>query len=177
MVSAVPAGLRMRPIIVQFCFLAVLMLAACERQPVEKHVKTADRLREMGKYEEAALEYDAALKIEPDNIRVHYKLANMYRESLNDKDKAIYHFQQVVRLDPKYAKAWEKMAQLYEKKHDQASVIHTLEQAMKADAFHDKPEKKKEMEDWLAELKAEADQPQPQDVSLPEPSLEQLPGD
>lgn len=159
-----------------FVLSCMAMLAACGT-PTEKHMKKADRLREMGRFPEAVKEFEAAIETDPDNISAHYKLASLYRESLNDKDKAIEHLQRVVELDPQYAKAWEKMAVLYDKKHDQTAVIRTLENSLKANAFHDKPEKKIEVEEWLAELKMASEEPLDGNITTSRPSLRDLPGD
>lgn len=159
-----------------FVLGCMVILAACGT-PTEKHMKNADRLREMGRFAEAVKELEAAIETDPDNISAHYKLASLYRESLNDKDKAIEHLQRVVELDPQYAKAWEKMAILYDKKHDQAAVVRTLENSLKANAFHDKPEKKIEVEEWLAELKMASEEPLDGNITTSRPSLQDLPGD
>ena len=61
----------------------------------------------------AAIEqYRQVLKIRADYPIVHYKLAESHRAH-GEKDRAIYHFEQAVRLKPVFTEAWLALGNLY----------------------------------------------------------------
>jgi tetratricopeptide (TPR) repeat protein len=55
---------------------------------------------ENGHYDEAVDEYEKALKLNPNLSQVHYNLGIIYSDYFNDPQKAVYHYQQYLRLEP-----------------------------------------------------------------------------
>ncbi|HXA10293.1 MAG TPA: LysM peptidoglycan-binding domain-containing protein [Chthoniobacterales bacterium] len=62
--------------------------------------KDADAKRAEGNYVEAINLYEAALDGRPDSADVHYKLALIYDDKLNDPLNALHHFKRFLALEP-----------------------------------------------------------------------------
>lgn len=154
-----------------------VFLSGCDSRSTARHMRSADRLAEMGRFEEAVSEYKAALELNPQNAEAHFKLASIYREHLRQRERAIEHFRKVVALEPDRAQAWISLADLHEKRHDIRGAIRTLEESLETRAFEAAPDTKAQMEQWLRVLKASLDEPIPLDFATTQPSLEALPGD
>ena len=59
----------------------------------------------MGRFEEAALHYKEALRLEPNLAEAHNNLGNVLSEQAK-VDEAIEHLEQAVRLQPDFARAY-----------------------------------------------------------------------
>ena len=102
-----------RPTTIQnftICFLAVLLLASCERMVTSRNtqrVKEADWKAAQGDYLWAINLYESALDGTPQSAEVHYKLALLYDDKLNDPLHALHHFKRYLVLNPEGAHATE----------------------------------------------------------------------
>jgi len=52
------------------------------------------------RYDEAVVEYQEVLKISPNDADAHYNLALIYDDHLNEKRKAIQHYEEYLKLEP-----------------------------------------------------------------------------
>ena len=66
------------------------------------HLNLGIVLFNLGKIEDAIDEYSNALTLEPSYIDAHFNIAAAYLLIAAEKDKAIYHFNQVLSLNPDY---------------------------------------------------------------------------
>lgn len=88
-----------------------LALAACERAVQLKPGDTDARynfalaLRDASYYQDAANELREVVTDDPDNVRAHLTLANLYSQRLNDVYLARRHYTRVLELDPKHSQA------------------------------------------------------------------------
>ena len=89
---------------------------------VDTYLKLGNVYLNSGKVDDAFKEYENALKIQPDNPRVHYVMGNVYQER-GEIDKAEKAYKKAVDLSPRYLKALEGLAQVYEKKGEKDKRI------------------------------------------------------
>src|SRR3982074_682312 len=85
------------------CFLAVALLASCERMVTSRNtrlVKEADWKAAQGDYLWAINLYEAALDGTPQSAEVHFKLALLYDDKMNDPLHALHHFKRYLVLNP-----------------------------------------------------------------------------
>src|SRR5437660_9586430 len=85
------------------CILAVALLANCERMVTSRNaqrVKEADWKASQGDYLWAVNLYESALDGTPQSADVHYKLALLYDDKLNDPLHALHHFKRYLVLNP-----------------------------------------------------------------------------
>jgi len=68
----------------------------------EMNLNLGIALFNLGKIQEAIDEYSNALTLNPSYIDAHFNIATAYLLIPSEKDKAIYHFNQVLRLNPDY---------------------------------------------------------------------------
>lgn len=81
------------------CVLALLAVAGCKTE-VAKRKAAGNMLFNQGKYAEALVEYQAAVKAAPSDAPAHVLLGNAQLE-LGDYDAARASYQEALRLDPK----------------------------------------------------------------------------
>ncbi len=67
---------------------------------LSQHYYQAFELDYNERYHEAAMEYEEVLKINPNDADAHYNLALIYDDHLNEKRKAIQHYQEYLDLKP-----------------------------------------------------------------------------
>jgi len=82
---------------------ALLMMAGCDRMITPRNVqitKDADRKVSQGDYLRAINLYEAALDDTPRCAEIHYKLALLYDDKLNDPLSALHHFKRYLTLSP-----------------------------------------------------------------------------
>jgi len=81
-----------------------ILKEAISRNPgsPELHLNMGIAFFNLGKIEEAIDEYHKALALDPAHIDAHFNIAAAYLLLPAKKDKAIYHFNQVLRLNPDY---------------------------------------------------------------------------
>lgn len=92
------------------CLLVAVSLTACERMVASRHsrlVKEADWKAAQGDYLWAINLYEAALDGTPQSADVHFKLALLYDDKLNDPLHALHHFKRYLVLNPEGAHAVE----------------------------------------------------------------------
>ena len=94
------------------------------------HMQRGDTYFAKEKYQEAVIELTNALKLDPKDARVHYKLALAYLKQgdLQHLQKAFHALEQSVALDPSLTDAQLKLGQLYllANKFDEAQGKATL---------------------------------------------------
>ncbi len=86
-----------------FCFVVVWSFASCERMVTSRNtqrVKEADWKAAQGDYLWAVNLYESALDGTPQSADVHYKLALLYDDKLNDPLHALHHFKRYLVLNP-----------------------------------------------------------------------------
>jgi len=85
------------------CFVIFPLLSACDRMVTSWNaqlVKEADWKAAQGDYLWAINLYEAALDGTPQSAEVHYKLALVYDDKLNDPLHALHHFKRYLVLNP-----------------------------------------------------------------------------
>jgi tetratricopeptide (TPR) repeat protein len=99
----------------RLCFFAgslaaLLLLAGCERMVTSRHARTikeADWKAAQGDYLWAINLYESALDGTPQSADVHFKLALIYDDKLNDSLNALHHFKRYLALNPDGSHATE----------------------------------------------------------------------
>ena len=89
------------------CFL---MFVSCDRMMTPRNaqlVKDADAKSSQGDYLGAISLYEAALDGTTRTVEIHYKLALLYDDKLNDPLNALHHFKRYLMLNPSGARAGE----------------------------------------------------------------------
>ena len=93
-----------------FWLLIVSSLSSCDRMVTSRsaqRVKEADWKAAQGDYLWAINLYESALDGTPQSAEVHYKLALLYDDKLNDPLHALHHFKRYLILNPEGAHAVE----------------------------------------------------------------------
>jgi LysM repeat protein len=88
---------------IQLLLLAVCGLAGCDRVGNSRYaqlMQDADTKSVQGDFERAVNLYEAALDDSPRGAEVHYKLALLYDDKLNDPVSALHHFKRYLALTP-----------------------------------------------------------------------------
>jgi LysM repeat protein len=83
--------------------LFVCALAGCDRIENSRYaqlIQDADNKSAQGDFERAVNLYEAALDDSPRGAEVHYKLALLYDDKLNDPVSALHHFKRYLALSP-----------------------------------------------------------------------------
>src|SRR6266702_2632588 len=91
-------------------FLIACSLTGCDRMVTSRNsrlVKEADWKAAQGDYLWAINLYEAALDGTPQSAEVHFKLALLYDDKLNDPLHALHHFKRYLVLNPEGAHAVE----------------------------------------------------------------------
>jgi LysM repeat protein len=81
--------------------LLVFLLAGCDRMMTPRHaqlVKDADKKSAQGDFLRAINLYEAALDDSPRCAEIHYKLALLYDDKMNDPLNALHHFKRYLTL-------------------------------------------------------------------------------
>src|SRR5436853_6506234 len=85
------------------CILLTSLVASCDRMVTSRHtqmIKEADWKAAQGDYLWAINLYEAALDGTPQSAEVHFKLALLYDDKLNDPLHALHHFKRYLLLNP-----------------------------------------------------------------------------
>jgi len=88
---------------VQLSVLVLLCLTACDRLGASRSaqlIQDADTKSAQGDFARAINLYEAALDDSPRCAEVHYKLALLYDDKLNDPVSALHHFRRYLALSP-----------------------------------------------------------------------------
>jgi tetratricopeptide (TPR) repeat protein len=87
-----------------FCFLTILVaLSGCDRMITPRNaqiIKDADTKASQGDFLRAINLYEAALDDSPKCADIHYKLALLYDDKMNDPLNALHHFKRFLTLSP-----------------------------------------------------------------------------
>src|SRR5437763_19036 len=86
-----------------FCLVVAWAFASCDRMVTSRNaqrVKEADWKAAQGDYLWAVNLYESALDGTPQSADVHYKLALVYDDKLNDPLHALHHFKRYLLLNP-----------------------------------------------------------------------------
>ncbi len=70
------------------------------KETAEMHYNMAVFFTENKQFTQAEREYLRALDFDPNNLKVHYNLGYLYAEELEKHDKAIYHLEKYLQIDP-----------------------------------------------------------------------------
>ncbi|MGI8955515.1 MAG: LysM peptidoglycan-binding domain-containing protein [Chthoniobacterales bacterium] len=108
------------------CLLSLGMLASCNRMIIPRQVqlgKDADAKTAEGSYAEAINLYEAALDGTPGSADVHYKLALIYDDKMNDPLNALHHFKRFLALEPTGKRAQEVKGFM---KRDELTLLTSL---------------------------------------------------
>jgi len=100
--------------------------AGCDRLTSSRYtqlMQDADAKSEQGDFERAINLYEAALDDSPRCAEVHYKLALLYDDKLNDPVSALHHFRRCLALSPNGSHANDVKNSI---KHDEVAVLTTL---------------------------------------------------
>ena len=91
-------------------FSILVLLSACDRMVTSRNtrlVKEADWKAAQGDYLWAINLYEAALDGTPQSAEVHFKLALLYDDKMNDPLHALHHFKRYLVLNPEGSHAAE----------------------------------------------------------------------
>lgn len=143
------------PLLLSF---AALIWTACGPTP-QRHYDKAKDLADADRFEEAVVEYEAALEIDPDFAKAHYRLSRLLSKEMDDYEGAIEHMRRVVEIDPRDGKAWKKLSRLHENGNDFDGAIRALENGLAANAFADDPDEEEDLRFRVEELKTEGAKP------------------
>jgi tetratricopeptide (TPR) repeat protein len=108
--------------------LLILGLTACDRMGASRHaqlIQDADTKSAQGDFARAINLYEAALDDSESNRNadVHYKLALLYDDKLNDPVSALHHFRRYLALTPTGAHAGDVKNSI---KHDEIAALTVL---------------------------------------------------
>ena len=106
--------------------LFVCGLAGCDRvgnSRYEQLMQDADNKSAQGDFERAVNLYEAALDDSPRGAEVHYKLALLYDDKLNDSVSALHHFKRYLALNPNGPHAKDVKDSI---KRDEIAALTTL---------------------------------------------------
>ncbi len=106
--------------------LFVLGLTGCDRIGASRHaqlIQDADTKSAQGDFARAINLYEAALDDSPRCAEVHYKLALLYDDKLNDSVSALHHFRRYLALTPTGAHATDVKNSI---KHDEIAALTVL---------------------------------------------------
>jgi tetratricopeptide (TPR) repeat protein len=112
-----------------FIWLAVIFIfgmSGCDRMTASRSaqlVQDADTKSVQGDFARAINLYEAALDDSPRCAEVHYKLALLYDDKLNDPVSALHHFRRYLALNPTGAHAADVKNSI---KHDEIAALTVL---------------------------------------------------
>ena len=73
---------------------------ALVKETAEMHYNMGVFFTNNKEFERAEKEYIRALDFDPNNLKVHYNLGYLYAEDLNKQDKAVFHLEKYLQIDP-----------------------------------------------------------------------------
>ncbi|GAB4418892.1 MAG: hypothetical protein OHK0039_30810 [Bacteroidia bacterium] len=112
------------------CLLAVaLPLSLRAQSPGTKAFNQAEALRKQNKFQEALLQYDEAIRLEPTNHKYYFQRGKC-EASLQRPDMAIASFKTAVDYQPDFTPAYSMLAKTYKEQDDNDQAIYYYEQAV-----------------------------------------------
>jgi len=124
--SIFPLSGTTREVCIWLWILFVLGLAGCDYMGASRGarlVQDADTKSAQGDFARAINLYEAALDDSPRCAEVHYKLALLYDDKLNDPVSALHHFRRYLALSPAGAHAADVKNSI---KHDEIAALTVL---------------------------------------------------
>ncbi len=124
--SIFPLSGTTREVCIWLSILFVLGLAGCDYMGASRGarlVQDADTKSAQGDFARAINLYEAALDDSPRCAEVHYKLALLYDDKLNDPVSALHHFRRYLALSPAGAHAADVKNSI---KHDEIAALTVL---------------------------------------------------
>jgi LysM repeat protein len=106
--------------------LFIYALAGCDRIGNSRYgqlIQDADSKSAQGDFERAVNLYEAALDDSPRGAEIHYKLALIYDDKLNDPVSALHHFKRYLALSPNGSHAKDVKDSI---KRDEIAALTTL---------------------------------------------------
>jgi tetratricopeptide (TPR) repeat protein len=85
-----------------------------------------------GDYDRAIVDYDEAIRLDPNNARAYSNRGNAYADK-GDYDRAIADYDEAIRLDPKFARAYSNRGNAYDGKGDYDRAIADYDEAIRLD--------------------------------------------
>jgi tetratricopeptide (TPR) repeat protein len=131
------------PLFLLFLVLNTLLFNGCTKKPLVATKKTVDYFNEgeqffaAGKYEEAIVNYNKAIELDPQYAVAYYNRGNAYHK-LGQDVEAIVNYNKAIELNPKDAAAYYNRGVAYailSEGADQANAKELLKKA-KADIDH-----------------------------------------
>ena len=124
--SIFPLSGTAREVCIRLSILFVLGLTGCDYVGASRRgqlVQDADTKSAQGDFARAINLYEAALDDSPRCAEVHYKLALLYDDKLNDPVSALHHFRRYLALSPAGAHAADVKNSI---KHDEIAALTVL---------------------------------------------------
>src|SRR6266545_5452129 len=124
--SIFPLSGTTREVCIWLWVLFVLALTGCDRMGASRNaqlIQDADTKSAQGDFARAVNLYEAALDDSPRCSEVHYKLALLYDDKLNDPLSALHHFRRYLALTPTGARATDVKNSI---KHDEIAALTVL---------------------------------------------------
>ena len=124
--SIFPLSGTAREVCIRLSILFVLGLAGCDYMGASRRVQLvqdADTKSAQGDFTRAINLYEAALDDSPRCAEVHYKLALLYDDKLNDPVSALHHFRRCLALSPAGTHAADVKNSI---KHDEIAALTVL---------------------------------------------------
>jgi len=85
--------------------------------------------RNLAQYKRALYVLEKLYDMDPENPSYLVDIGEIYLHGYNDTDKAIFHFKEAIKLNPKDARAYSELGRAYEKKGDYESAITVYRKA------------------------------------------------
>ncbi|MBI4537310.1 MAG: tetratricopeptide repeat protein [candidate division NC10 bacterium] len=147
-------ALQINPNLAESHRMLAEMLASSPRRPydltIQAYLKTAelapdwaevwvglgDAYQAKGRFDEAVLNYQKALALEPNNARVHYGMGKIYYNEKQLYHEAVAEYQRAIALDPGLLEAHLSLADLYGEKGLYQEAIARYDYVLSLDARH-----------------------------------------
>lgn len=106
-----------------------------------KFFEMAEQNRLNNKNQSAILDYEEAIRINPEHSIFYYGLADCYSKS-NNLEKAIENFEKAIQLNPDCSRSYAQVLKLYERTNNNSKYINTLEKwSIHSNSIDEKTEK------------------------------------
>jgi len=106
--SSTPVVIRSAMRFILLSLMTALLSAGCDRMITPRHaqqLKDAESKAAAGDFARAISLYESALEDRPGDAEVHYKLALLYDDKMNDPLNALHHFKRYLIIAPNGARA------------------------------------------------------------------------
>lgn len=110
-------------------FIALSLTMCGKQEAAEEHFKRGNELSLSGDFEEAIVEYEQALEIEPENVDLMSNLGVAYY-NLGQLDKAIEQYSQALEIAPNDPDIHSNLAAAYVQEYQLSGALERLESAL-----------------------------------------------